>query len=98
MLPPLQLLCGVLITPSLPPLDFDTPACGRLIRREFALHELPFLIEEILSNKDERDTIRSLIGGDIQILIDVMDEARSTFTSPIEIDIDMLCLLGTGST
>lgn len=53
-------------------------ACGRLIIRAFALHELPSLVETILSSKDGDETIRRLCANDAQILIDVMAEARST--------------------
>ena len=54
-------------------------ACGRLIRRAFLPHELPFLIEVILSNKDKVKTIHRLPVDDAQMLIDVMYEARSPF-------------------
>ena len=81
-------------------LNFDTLACGRLIRRAFALHELPSLIEAIFSSKDEGNTIRCLTGDDAQTFVDVIDEVRSTPThhceSMIEIDIDTFCRLGTG--
>ena len=39
--------------------------------------ELPSLIEEIFSNRDERDATRRLLGEDAQFFIDVIDEARS---------------------
>ena len=59
------------------------PACGRLIRRlirrAFAPHELPYLIEAISSRNDAGDTIRSLLVDDAQIFVDVLDEARPTF-------------------
>ena len=51
-------------------------ACGRLVRRAFAPHELPSLIEVIFSSQDESDTIRRLLGDDMQAFVDVMDEAR----------------------
>ena len=54
------------------------PACGRLIRRAFTLHELPSLIESIFLSKDEGDTIRRLIGHDAQTFIDVIDEVHPT--------------------
>jgi hypothetical protein len=58
----------------------STPARERLIKRAFALHELPSLIEAIFSGNDADDTIRCLLGEDAQTFIDVMDEARFTFT------------------
>jgi len=79
-------------TPSFPPLthfvqstdcayfpNLNTLACGRLIRRAFDLHELPSLIETIFSSKDESDEIHSLLGGDAQTFVDVMNEARYLF-------------------
>jgi hypothetical protein len=56
-------------------LNSNTPACGRLIRRAFASHELPSLIETIFSSKDESDAIHCLLGDDAQAFIDVIDEA-----------------------
>ena len=58
-------------------LNLNTPACKRLIRRAFAPHELPSLLEEIFSSKDEADAIRCLFGDDAQTFIDVINEARS---------------------
>jgi len=60
----------------LPSPNFDTPwpACGRLIKRSFAPHEIPSLMEAIVSNRDE---VRFL--GTTQTFLDVIDEARSTF-------------------
>ena len=46
-----------------------------MIRRAFALHEFPSLIEAIFSSKDESDAIRCLLGDDAQAFIDVIDEA-----------------------
>ena len=66
----------MLIAPRFLFLNFNTTACGRLIRHKFAPHELPSLIDAILSSKDEGDTLRCLPGGDAQIFIDVIDEAR----------------------
>ena len=57
--------------------DFNVPACGRLVRRAFALGELPSLIEVIFSSQDESDAIHRLLGDDTQAFIDVIDEARS---------------------
>ena len=72
-------------------LNFNTSACGRLIRRAFTLHELPSLIEAIFSSKNEADEIRSLSGDGAQTFIDVMDEVRSTLAMnpPTEIDINV---------
>ena len=70
------------------------PACGRLVRRTFAPHDLPSLIEVIFSSQDESDTIRRLLGDDAQAFVDVVDEARRMSTcGPILIktDIDMFC-------
>ena len=58
-------------------LNFNALACERLIRRAFAPHELPSLIEAIFSSKDEGDAIRGLLGDDAQTFIDMIDEARS---------------------
>ena len=55
---------------------FNISACGRLVRRAFALHELPSLIEVIFSSQDEGDTIRRLLGDDAQAFVDVIYEAR----------------------
>ena len=59
-------------------LNSNAPACGRLIRGAFALHELPSLIESILLSKDECDTIRCLLRDDAQTFIDAIDKARPT--------------------
>ncbi|KAF9791124.1 hypothetical protein BJ322DRAFT_428820 [Thelephora terrestris] len=50
-------------------------AFERLIRRKFAPHELPSLIEEILMCKDVVDMIRYLPRDDAQTFIDVINEA-----------------------
>ena len=55
-------------------------ACERLIRREFALHEFPSLIETISSKKDEDEMIHHIPAADAQTFIDVVDEVRSVFT------------------
>jgi serine/threonine protein kinase len=52
--------------------------CGRLIRRAFAPHELPSLVEAIVSSNDADNTIRSLVGDNAQTFVDVIDEARPT--------------------
>jgi hypothetical protein len=57
--------------------QFQPLACGRLITRAFALHELPSLVEATFSSNDAGDTIRSLVGEDAQTFVDVIDEARS---------------------
>lgn len=54
-------------------------ACERLVARTFAPHELPSLIEAILSSKEGGGTIGRLRGDDAQTFVDVIDEARSTF-------------------
>ena len=66
-----------------------------MIERAFAPEELPSLIETAFSNADERYVIRHLHMDQAQTFIDVIDEARSTFSSHhetrlIEIDIDVL--------
>ena len=37
------------------------------------------MIEAIFSSEDEGDTIRSLLGDDVQTFVDVIDEVRSTY-------------------
>jgi len=76
-------------------LDSNTPVCRRLIRRAFALDELPSLIEAIVSTEDERDAICSLARDDAQTLIDVIDEVRSTSVPVIRIGMETVCWLGT---
>jgi len=73
-------------------------ACGRLVRREFTPHELPSLIEAILSSNDDDEKIRCLPGDDAQTFVDVIDEARSTFTRYHKTNIDVFRQLGTGFT
>ena len=51
----------------------------------FDPRELPSLIEVILSNQDEGDTIRRLLGDDAQAFIDVIDEACSPLVPCCEI-------------
>lgn len=60
-------------------LNFNALACSRLVKRAFALHEFPFLVDTISSNKDEGDRVGSLHRDDAQDLVDVMDEARPAF-------------------
>ena len=48
-----------------------------MVRRAFTPHELPSLIEVIFSSQDESDTIRRLLGDDVQAFVDVMDEVCS---------------------
>ena len=52
-------------------------ACTRLVRRAFAVHELPSLIDAIFSSDDEGDIILHLSGEDAQNFTDVINEARS---------------------
>ena len=51
-----------------------------MVKREFAPHELPSLIEAIFSSNDGDEMIRRLPRDDTQTFIDVIDEAGSTFT------------------
>ena len=78
--PPSLALYRMLIGLRFSFLNFNTAACGRLTRREFSPHELPALIEAILSSKDKGDIIQCISGDDAQTFVDVIDEARSTFT------------------
>ena len=61
-------------------LNSNVPACQRLIKREFTPREFPLLIENIYSSKDGSNTIRRLPLDSAQTFIDVIDQARSTFT------------------
>ena len=75
----LRLVCtGLAGRVDRPPifLNSNTLACGRLIRRAFALHELPSLIETVFSGEGEGDTLHHLHRNDAQIFADVIDEAR----------------------
>ena len=74
--PPSQALCRSLINLRLF-LNYDTAACGRLLKRKFALRELPSIVDSILSSSSEGETIRGLPVGDAQAFIDVVDEVRS---------------------
>jgi hypothetical protein len=85
----------IVVPDSFPFLNFTTPACKRLIRRAFAPHELPPLVEAIFSSKDESGIARCLHGDDAQIFIDVIDEVRPVLplhhgSQSVEIDIDVL--------
>jgi hypothetical protein len=99
MSPPLQTPCK-----SDHPLTYlcrDTIACGRLIRRAFAPHELSSLIDEALSKEDGTGSIRHLRADDAQMLIEVIDEVCSEFPChcmSVETDIRMFCRLDTGNT
>lgn len=66
-----------------PLLDYYSAACSRLIGRAFTFHELPSLIEAILSNEDERETALCLPLDDAQTFIDVIDEVRPMFHKTI---------------
>ena len=61
------------------PIPRDAVACGRLIRHAFSLHELASLIDSILLDEDERETISSLPIDDAQTLVNVIDDVRSIF-------------------
>ena len=71
-------LCSITIDPRfISPLNFNALAYGRLVRRAFAPPEFSSLVDTIFSSKDERERIGSLSRDDAQVLIDVLDEARS---------------------
>lgn len=74
--PPSLVFHAILIVPLF--LDFDTQACQRLIKRAFAPHELPSLIEAVFSSANADDMIRCLCVDDVQTFIDVVGEVRST--------------------
>ena len=65
-------------------LNFNTPACERLIRGAFTQDELPSLIEAIFSGKDEGDAVHRLAGDDAQTVIDLIHEVRSRFARHLE--------------
>ena len=71
-------------------------AYGSLVRHEFTPHELPSLIEAILSSNDDCEKIRCLPRGDAQTFVDMIDEARSTFTRYRETNINMFWKPGIG--
>ena len=60
--------------------QLNTVACERLIRRTFSPHELPSLIEDILSGKTEDEILRRLPVDDAQVFVYVIDEVRTIFT------------------
>ena len=67
-----------------------------MVRRAFALDELPSLIEVIFSSEDESDTIRRLLGDDAQAFVDVIDEACSTSArsrEPASIELTLTCFV-----
>ena len=72
-----QALCRTLINLRFF-LNYDATARGRLLRRKFALRELPSIIDTILSSSSEGETIRCLPVSNAQAFIDVVDEVRST--------------------
>ena len=79
---------------------FNISASVRLVRRAFALHELPSLIEVIFSSPDEGDAIRRLLGDDAQAFVDVIYEARSTparHREPMPIEADVYTFYRTGA-
>ena len=73
----------------------NTTAYGRLVRREFTPHELPSLIEAILSSNDDGEMIHCLPGDEPQSFVDVIYEARSTFTRYRETNANVFWELGT---
>ena len=80
--PPSPILYGVLITDYSCFLNFNGLVSRALAKRAFAPHGLPSLIEVIFSSNDEAYTIHRLLGDDAQAFIDVIDEARLTYTHP----------------
>lgn len=86
-----------MLTAHDPAFQITTLACERLIKRAFVVGELPSLIEAILSSRDDGETIRRLPRDDAQSLIDVVDEARFTFSLwKSDDDIDPFRCLGVG--
>ena len=57
---------------------FGDSACRRLINRAFSQHELPSLIEDLFTRKDEVKMIGSLGRDAAQSFIDVVHEVRPT--------------------
>ena len=47
------------------------------------MHELPTLIEAVLSGKDDGDTVRRLLRDDAQTFIDVIDEVRAHYPKSV---------------
>ena len=56
-------------------LNPNLAACRHLIERRFVLHELPSLVEAVLSSEDEGEIICNFNMVDAQTLADVIDEA-----------------------
>ena len=57
-------------------INLEESACMRLISRVFSPHELPSLIEEIFTRKDEVKMVSSLGGDAAQAFADVVHEVR----------------------
>ena len=53
-----------------------TDSQQRLITRSFSQNDLPFLLEAAFWQKGPTDAARSFLGGNSQVIIDVLDEAR----------------------
>ncbi|KAF9790630.1 kinase-like domain-containing protein [Thelephora terrestris] len=68
-------------------------ACGRLTGRAFAIHELPSLIDAMLSSKDMDGTIRRLSWDGTQAFVDVIDEALDRLDLPLSTKSKCLKLL-----
>ena len=78
---PIRKSCGEYQPPPL--LTFIISALERLIERVFEPYELPSLIEAVFSSKDERDAIDGLLRDDAQNFVDVINDARHTFSCAI---------------
>lgn len=67
--------------PSEPPpvLDSGKLALERLVNRTVPQHELPLVVETIVSNVKAADIVECLQGSDAQTFIDVIDEACHHF-------------------
>ena len=48
----------------------------RLICRSFSQDELPYLLETVFRNRESTHVVESLQGGDPQVFVDIVDEAR----------------------
>ena len=59
----------------------DPPSWERLIRSSVTAYERVFLITAIFSNRDEVEVVKRLRGGDAQIFVDAIYEARSYVVS-----------------
>ena len=53
-----------------------TDSQQRLVTRSFSQNDLPFLLEAAFWKKGPTDAARSFLGGNSQVIIDVLDEAR----------------------